>query len=108
MTVKELTERPEFEALALPVPDREITGGFAGDMPSWVMGRADAGDAWMTILNNRNIVAVAVMADLSCIIVADGSEVPEEVIELAGEQEVNILGSEKGVFELSAELAGLI
>lgn len=95
----------DLKVLAMPNPDREVTGGYAGDMPSWVMGRAEEGDAWMTILNNRNIVAVAVMIDLSCVIVCDGSEIPDEVIELAGTQNIDLLSSAQNTFRLSAELA---
>ena len=108
MTVRELADQLALTALVLPAPDRAVTGGFAGDMPSWVMGRAEQGDAWLTIMNNRNIVAVAVMIDLSCVIVCDGSEVPEDVLTLAENQEVNLLKTDDSVFALSARLAALL
>ncbi len=108
MTVSELADKLNLTVLALPDPDRDVESGYAGDMPSWVMGNAEAGCAWLTIMNNRNIIAVAVLLDMSCVIVAEGSEVPEEVIALAESKETNLLASKKTVFELSAEIAPLL
>lgn len=108
MTVNEMAETLHLRSLTMPDPEREVESGYAGDMPSWVMGNADQGCAWLTIMNNRNIVAVAVLLDMACIVVAEGSEVPEEVVKLAESKDVNLLSSEKDVFTLSAEIAGLL
>ena len=43
MTVQQIMERLDFAAFALPDPGREVRGGYAGDLLSWVMGRAPAG-----------------------------------------------------------------
>lgn len=68
MTVNELAAVKGFNAVSLPEGDREISGVYIGDLLSWVMGRAKAGDAWITIMSNINIVAVASLADVACII----------------------------------------
>jgi hypothetical protein len=72
MTVKELSEREEFKILALPEPDRDIEGVYIGDLLSWVMGRAKANCAWITIMSNINIIAVASLANVACILLAEG------------------------------------
>ena len=59
MTVQQLITACGFTAAALPDPDREVSGVYIGDLLSWVMGRAGADEAWITIMSNRNIVAVA-------------------------------------------------
>ena len=59
MTVKELANTKFFKALALPQGEREINGVYIGDLLSWVMGRAEADNAWITIMSNNNILAVA-------------------------------------------------
>lgn len=105
MTVSEMAEMLHLTPLAMPNPDREVESGYAGDMPSWVMGNATEGCVWLTIMNNRNIVAVAVLLDMACIVVAEGSEVPDEVTALAKSKGVNLLTSPKNVFTLSAEIA---
>lgn len=63
MTVNELSAQAEFKALTMPDGEREITGVYIGDLLSWVMGRAKADCAWITIMSNINIVAVASLAD---------------------------------------------
>ena len=88
--------------------EREITGGYAGDLLSWVMGRAQAGDAWVTIMSNNNIVAVASLADTACILLAEGVAPDAGVAEAAKTRGVNILGSEKPAFTLCAELQKLL
>lgn len=108
MTVKELSEKLGFSVAALPEPEREIGGAYCGDLLSWVMGRAKADDAWITIMTNSNIVAVASLADTACIILSEGVELDQEVKALAEAKGVNILGTEKPIYETAAALSGLI
>ena len=58
MTVEQLAKTEGFAPICVPDETREILGGYAGDLLSWVMGRAKEGDAWVTIMSNVNIVAV--------------------------------------------------
>ena len=71
MTVTELCEKCGFEAVCMPEPDREVTGGYCGDLLSWVMGRAKSGQAWVTIMSNLNIAAVATLCDTACIVLSE-------------------------------------
>ncbi len=105
MTVRELCEKTGLNPLILPDPDREVEGGYAGDLLSWVMGNAFGGCAWVTIMTNRNIVAVASLIDMACIILAEGCELPADVAELAGAQGVNVLNSPLGTYEICAALS---
>jgi predicted transcriptional regulator len=89
----------------MPDPTREITGGYAGDLLSWVMGRANSGDVWVTIMSNVNIVAVASLADPACILLSEGVELEDEVIEKANSVGVNILTSKDDTFALCASIA---
>ena len=91
MTVNELLTRADLTAAALPDGDREVTGVYIGDLLSWVMGRATSGDAWITIMSNRNIAAVATLADTACIILAEGVQPDEGVAALAEEKGINLL-----------------
>ena len=93
MTVRELMEKTGFTATALPEGDREITGVYIGDLLSWVMGRAQSGDAWITIMSNQNIVAVATLADTACIVLAEEVQPDEGVAELATQKGINLLCS---------------
>ena len=44
--------------------------GYAGDLLSWVMSHATAGDAWVTIMSNINVAAVASLTEVACVIFA--------------------------------------
>ena len=104
MTVRELAAATGWTAEALPDGDREITGGYMGDLLSWVMGRAHSGDGWITIMSNRNIVAVATLSDVACVILAEDVRPDEGVAELAREKGINLLISPQGAYETALAL----
>ena len=97
-----------FEALALPDGEREIDGVYIGDLLSWVMGRAQMDNAWITIMTNVNVVAVASLADTSCVILAEGVAMTDELKDTAQAKDVNILGSSEPIYETAVRLAGLL
>lgn len=108
MTVNELAKSLDFRIFCAPDGDREVTGGYAGDLLSWVMGRASGGDAWVTIMSNVNIVAVCTLADPSCIVLSEGVTPDSEVIARAKEQGVNILGTDLNSFDACVRIAAVI
>ncbi len=103
MTVAQLKTKLALETLSLPCPEREITGVYAGDLLSWVMGRAESGDLWVTIMTNVNVVAVAVMADVACVVIAEDAELSEEVVQKAKEQGINLLRSPLSTYQICHE-----
>ena len=108
MTVGELAKRPDFAAVNLPCADREILGGYAGDLLSWVMGRASEGDAWVTIMSNVNIVAVSTLADPACIVLSEGVQPDEETLVRAKQQGINILSTTLDTFDACVRIAALL
>ncbi|MBQ1965236.1 MAG: hypothetical protein IIV79_00605 [Clostridia bacterium] len=108
MTVKELRTALNLQVLSEPDPDRAVTGGYAGDLLSWVMGRARSGDAWVTIMTNRNVVAVGALADVACVVIAEDSSVDDDLIVLAEEKDVNLYRSSETIFELCRNIGSLL
>ena len=108
MTVNELSNQTDFRAVFIADGDREILGGYAGDLLSWVMGRAAEGDAWVTIMSNVNIVAVCTLADPACIVLSEGVEPDEETLRRAKEQQVNIISTTLDTFDACARIAALL
>ena len=108
MTVKELAERLSLKILTAPDDTREVCGCYAGDLLSWVMGRAQADDVWVTIMTNVNVVAVAMLADVSCVVIAENAEIEKDVIEKAREKGINLYMSDKTIYQLCAEISNLI
>ncbi len=109
MKISELKDKLGLELLTdKDFDDRDITGCYIGDLLSWVMGKASSGDAWITIMNNINIVAVAALTDVSCIILCEGVGADAEIINKANSQGIVILKSEKTAYQLSSEFSGEI
>ena len=108
MTVKELALNEGFKTISLPSPDRVIDGVYVGDLLSWVMGRAEADNAWITIMSNLNVIAVATLADVACVILSEGVTVNDEVSKLAESKGVNILSTNLTSYETSVYLSGAL
>ena len=108
MTVKELAQAKGYKILCMPDENRVITGGYAGDLLSWVMGRLDADFAWVTIMSNINIIAVAALADPACIILSEKVLPDDGVIERAKEQGVNLLSADNSTFDVCSDISNLL
>ncbi len=94
--------------LCMPSPDKEVTGGYIGDLLSWVMGRVNEGDAWITIMSNINIVAVASLADIACVILAESVTLDESTLKTAENKGINIFSSHMPAYELAIALSQLL
>lgn len=108
MTVSELCRKAGLEEIALPDPDRKVCGGYVGDLLSWVMSRAQPDNVWVTIMTNINIVAVAHLADIAVVIIAEGAEIDGDVIKKAIENRINILRGKDDAFSLVSKISRLI
>lgn len=87
--------------------DQPVTGGYASDLLSFVMGRAKRGNLWVTLQSHINIVAVASVASLAGIVVSEGSKVDSVTLAKANEEHVPILLTPKTTFTVVSELAAL-
>lgn len=83
---------------------REVTGGYCGDLLSWVMGRAGGGSAWITVMGNVNAVAVASLADVSCILLAEGAALDAEAAVRAKQNDVAVLASGRDAYTIAVSL----
>ena len=107
MTVSELSEKLSLRSLALPKGDRDFDGVYIGDLLSWVMGRAEANNLWITIMSNINIIAVAALTDVAAILLAEGVTLDESVINTAREKGINVLSTDMTAYELVKELTSI-
>jgi hypothetical protein len=107
MTAKEFVESAGLSVICMPDPEKTVSSAYVGDLLSWVMGRATENSAWVTIMSNSNIVAVATLADVSCIILAEGVSPDEGVAGTAMARGVNVLSSTESAYEIAKRLSGL-
>lgn len=100
MKVKDLMEMGIFKVLNEgDNPDREISAPYCCDLLSIAMGRMPAGSAWVTVMGNINTLAVATLADSSCIILAEGSHLDETAAGKARDQGIAVLETELPIFD---------
>lgn len=108
MNVRELIQQMDLTVVNEGDLSRPVTGGYMGDLLSWVMGRAQQNDAWITIMSNLNTIAVAVLADVSAVLLAEGVTADDAALKKAREEGVTLLQSSKSAFQLAGELYALL
>ena len=108
MTVHELATACNLKVLVSPDPQREVDGVYIGDLLSWVMGKAGEGNAWITIMSNVNVIAVATLSDVACVIFAEGVEPDADLITLADTKGVNLLSSPLSAYGTAIKLHGVM
>ncbi len=108
MTVKELCSLLELKVVVKGEMSKKVTGGYIGDLLSWVMARLPADAAWLTVMGNVNTIAVASLKDAACIILTDAAVMDEEAQKKAQQQGVVVLSSLRNSYELGAELARVL
>ncbi len=108
MTVNDILKNENLKPAVLPDGDREVTGVYIGDLLSWVMGKAQSGDAWITIMSNVNVLAVATLTDCACVILSEGVVLEDEIIKTAEDKGINILCFSGSSYEAAVALNKLI
>ena len=87
--------------------DKPIETGYCGDFLSNIISRATPSCAWLTVMNNVNVAAVATLIDCACIILCEGVEPVEALLARAGALGLWLLGANENVFEASKTVAKL-
>jgi len=87
--------------------EREVSGGYAGDLLSDVLANSKAGDVWITLHTHANIVAVASAKELSAIIIVNSRTPEEETVRKAEEQNIPILISNLSTYKVISRLCEL-
>lgn len=100
MKVLELVEKTGWKTQASSEAfNREVSNVVVGDLLSWVMGNGHPNAAWITVQVHMNILAIAKIRDFSCIIIAEGARVSEEVCSMAYEMNIALIQCSELSFE---------
>lgn len=106
MKVEALVKEAGFTCLNPQVGlENEIKSGYVGDLLSWVMANAKENCAWVTIQTHVNIVAVATLIEMACIIIPEGAEIEEPALARATLEKVPILATKMNAYEVCSVLA---
>ncbi len=108
MTIKLIDLIPKIEGDILTVKGNfnnlTINDGYVSDLLSDVMANAKDNQAWITIMKHLNSVAVASIANIPCIIFANGVIPNSDVIDKANEENICLLASKLSSFEIAGRL----
>lgn len=81
-----------------------VEGAYCCDLLSWVIGRAEETDALVTVMSNPNVIAVAVMAELPCVIFSEDVRPDGKALLKAQENDVILLSSKKTSYETAVAI----
>ncbi len=109
MTVKELVEKLNLTVFcAEDNMNTEIQGGYVSDLLSDVMGFAQEGNVWVTLQTHKNVIAIASLKELACVILVKGNQPDEDMLAQAKEEDIPVLGSSEQTFEVAGKIYELI
>lgn len=80
-------------------------GVYAGDLLSRAMSHVRAGNLWITIMNNMNVIAVASLTEAAAVLLAEGVSLPEEVQNAAKEEGITVWQSDSDVYHICKAIA---
>jgi predicted transcriptional regulator len=107
MTVQELVTALGLQVILPAEMTRDVTGGYASDLLSCVMAKAQSGNIWVTLQAHPNVVAVASLLNLAAVVITEGITPDRETVERAQENGVNLLGASQTTFTVVAKLSAL-
>lgn len=99
MTVQQLCKECNFTPIVSKNLNNEVNGAYACDLLSWVIGRAAESSALVTVMTNVNVIAVAAMADLSCVVLTEGVKLDQNALDKAIQNEIPVISSDKTTYE---------
>lgn len=109
MKVQDLFTLPDCTVLVNGTFERQLSKIFCCDMLSVAMGKAPADSVWITVMGNKNTLAVASLTDVACIIFAEGVMPDQDTIAQAEKEGITMMSSELPIFDIALKVheAGL-
>ncbi len=109
MTAEKLAEKLNFKIISSGnMNENTISKVFCCDLLSLAMSKSPAGAAWVTVMGNINTLAVASLTESACIILAENTELDEQSVQKARQQNITVFQSEFPVFETAFMIEKLI
>ena len=109
MTLREIKESLNLKVFSGEnLLEIEVTGGYASDLLSDVMGYASEGEIWITLQTHKNVVGVASLKDLSAIILVKGFTPDQDTLVMSENENIPVLGTDMETFEFCGVLYNLL
>nr|WP_312575965.1 serine kinase [Sedimentibacter sp.] len=104
MKTIELAKALSLESLIETGKDITIEGVYIGDLLSVVMSKAKGNYIWITIQTHINVMAVAELLDIACIIVVENMEIEVDTLEKAKELDIPIFKTHESAYRIACKL----
>jgi predicted transcriptional regulator len=105
MTVSEIAQKCGWKLLAgKDGSENEVNSCYAGDLLSWVMGRAGEGNLWFTVMGNVNAIAVATLRDISGIVLTESAPLDDDAAKRADMQSIPVYQTEENTYDTAVKV----
>ena len=105
MKIKDIVKVLDLQVISgQELLEREVTGGYAGDLLSDVLANSKKGSIWITLQIHQNIIAVASSKELSAIIIVNGRTPDEATLMSAQDEKIPVLISSLLTYEIAGRL----
>lgn len=106
MTIRDMAERFGLRIYSGDAArlDTAVSGGYCGDLLSWVMSRAPENGVWLTIMSNVNVAAVLELSGAACVVLCEGVTPDEALLSRARAQGLALLGTDASAFALAGQI----
>ena len=84
--------------------DKDVLCGYTCDLLSWVMGHGQEGMAWVTVQTHMNVIAVAALSDMACVILPENIEMEADSLAKAEEEGICVLQSPLSGYEICGRM----
>ena len=109
MKVQELVDKLGLKVLSgANGLDREIDGCYISDLLSDVMGNAMEGNIWITLQTHKNVMAVASLKELACVILVKDLVPNAETIEQSNDDGLPVLQTSLPTYEIAGLVYNLL
>jgi len=87
---------------------RQVLGGYTGDLLSDVMANSKEGDLWITRQVHQNIIAVASLKEHAGIVLVQGAEPAKDTLVKAIEENIPVMSTDLSGFQIVGKIYNLI
>ena len=109
MKVRELVEKLNLKVLSgAEGLDRDIDGCYVSDLLSDVMGNAEMGNVWVTLQTHKNVMAIASLKELACVILVKNLMPSDDTIEQSNEEGIPFLTTDMQTYETVGKIYQLL
>lgn len=110
MTVNELVHKLGYKIMAGEPEglENKIKGVYACDLLSHAMAKVNQGDIWITVHTNLNVIAVASLSDVSCVLIPEDILIEAQTLERAKDKGIVVLSSSLSSARICHEVLSLL